>query len=60
MEPGETPEDYLVREIREELRVKIEIRLFYDDNVYRSTGQVIHLLFYCAESVRSHQLFMLT
>jgi len=51
LEPGETPEECLVREIREELRVEIEIRSFYDDNVYGSKDQAIHLLFYWAEVV---------
>ncbi|MGF9741448.1 8-oxo-dGTP diphosphatase MutT [Priestia megaterium] len=49
LETGETPEECLVREIREELRVEIEIRSFYDDNVYGFKDQAIHLLFYWAE-----------
>lgn len=49
IEPGETPEECLVREIREELRVDVEIGSFYDDNVYGSKDQDIHLLFYWAE-----------
>ncbi|MDT3765834.1 8-oxo-dGTP diphosphatase MutT [Priestia filamentosa] len=48
LEPGETPEECLVREIREELRIDVEIGSFYDDNVYGSKDQVIHLLFYWA------------
>ncbi|MFP3845908.1 8-oxo-dGTP diphosphatase MutT [Priestia filamentosa] len=49
IEPGETPEKCLAREIREELRVDVEIGSFYDDNVYGSKDQAIHLLFYWAE-----------
>lgn len=49
IEPGETPEECLVREIREELRVDVEIGSFYDDNIYGSEDQAIHLLFYWAE-----------
>ncbi|MEH7399188.1 8-oxo-dGTP diphosphatase MutT [Priestia megaterium] len=49
LEPGETPEECLVREIREELRVEVEIGSFYDDNVYSFKDQAIHLLFYWAE-----------
>jgi 8-oxo-dGTP diphosphatase len=49
IEPGETPEECLVREIREELRIDVEIGSFYDDNVYGSKDQAIHLLFYWAE-----------
>ncbi|MBG9812052.1 NUDIX hydrolase [Bacillus endophyticus] len=51
IEPGETPEECLVREIREELRIDIEIGSFYDDNVYGSKDQAIHLLFYWAEVI---------
>lgn len=49
LEPGETPEECLVREIREELQVEVEIGSFYDDNVYAFKDQAIHLLFYWAE-----------
>lgn len=49
IEPGETPEKCLAREIREELRVDVEIGSFYDDNVYGSKDQAIHLLFYWAK-----------
>ncbi|WP_257128671.1 8-oxo-dGTP diphosphatase MutT [Priestia megaterium] len=49
LEPGETPEQCLVREIREELRVEVEIGSFYDDNVYGFKDQAIYLLFYWAE-----------
>lgn len=49
LEPGETPEECLVREIREELQVEVEIGSFYDDNVYGFKDQPIHLLFYWAE-----------
>jgi len=48
LEPGETPEECLLREIREELRIEIEIGDFYDDNVYGHRDQAIHLLFYWA------------
>ncbi|MED4287174.1 (deoxy)nucleoside triphosphate pyrophosphohydrolase [Priestia megaterium] len=51
LERGETPAECLAREIREELRVEIEIKSFYDDNVYDSKDQAIHLLFYWAEVV---------
>lgn len=51
IEPGETPEECLVREIREELRVEVEIGSFYDDNVYGSKDQTIHLLFYWAKVI---------
>ncbi|MGG3182752.1 8-oxo-dGTP diphosphatase MutT [Priestia megaterium] len=49
LEPGETPEECLVREIREELRIEVEIGSFYDDNVYSFKDQAIHLLFYWAK-----------
>ncbi|MBK0295826.1 8-oxo-dGTP diphosphatase MutT [Bacillus sp. S34] len=49
LEPGETPEECLVREIREELRVKVEIGSFYDDNIYGFKDQAVHLLCYWAE-----------
>ena len=48
IEPGETPQVCLVREIKEELGVDVEIGPFYDDNVYSSQDHDIHLLFYWA------------
>jgi 8-oxo-dGTP diphosphatase len=51
IKPGETPEECLVREIREELRIDVEIGSFYDDNIYGSKDQAIHLLFYRAEII---------
>ncbi|UYP07259.1 (deoxy)nucleoside triphosphate pyrophosphohydrolase [Priestia megaterium] len=49
LEPGETPKEGLVREIREELTLEIEVGDFYDDNIYGSEDQAIHLLFYWAQ-----------
>jgi 8-oxo-dGTP diphosphatase len=49
LELGETPEECLVREIREELRIEVEIGDFYDDNVHGPKDQAIHLLFYWAQ-----------
>ncbi|GAB1810417.1 (deoxy)nucleoside triphosphate pyrophosphohydrolase [Priestia megaterium] len=51
VEPSETPEECLVREIREELRVEVKIGSFYDDSVYSSQDHDIHLLFYWAEVI---------
>ncbi|MFP7416040.1 (deoxy)nucleoside triphosphate pyrophosphohydrolase [Priestia filamentosa] len=51
IEPDETPEECLAREIREELRLDVEIGSFYDDNIYGSKDQAIHLLFYWAEVI---------
>ncbi len=51
LEAGETPEECLVREIREELRVDVEIGSFYDDSVYGAKDQAIHLLFYWSEVI---------
>ncbi|GAB1792385.1 (deoxy)nucleoside triphosphate pyrophosphohydrolase [Priestia megaterium] len=52
IEPGETPQDCLVREIKEELGVEVKIGPFYDDNVYNSQDHGIHLLFYWAEIIK--------
>ncbi|GAB1763162.1 (deoxy)nucleoside triphosphate pyrophosphohydrolase [Priestia aryabhattai] len=52
IEPGETPQDCLVREIKEELGVEVKIGPFYDDNVYNSQDHSIHLLFYWAEIIK--------
>jgi len=51
IEPGETPKECLVREIKEELGVEVKIGPFYDDNVYSSQDHDIHLLFYWAEVI---------
>ena len=51
IEPDETPQECLVREIKEELGVDVEIGPFYDDNVYSSQDHDIHLLFYWAEVI---------
>src|SRR6478735_678469 len=52
IEPGETPQECLVREIKEELGVEVKIGPFYDDNVYNSKDQYVHLLFYWAEVIK--------
>ncbi|MED3954710.1 (deoxy)nucleoside triphosphate pyrophosphohydrolase [Priestia aryabhattai] len=52
IEPGETPQDCLIREIKEELGVEVKIGPFYDDNVYNSQDHDIHLLFYWAEVIK--------
>ncbi|WP_394514476.1 (deoxy)nucleoside triphosphate pyrophosphohydrolase [Priestia aryabhattai] len=51
IEPGETPKECLVREIKEELGVEVKIGPFYDENVYSSQDHDIHLLFYWAEVI---------
>ncbi|MED4052294.1 (deoxy)nucleoside triphosphate pyrophosphohydrolase [Priestia megaterium] len=51
IEPGETPQECLVREINEELGVEVKIGPFYDDTVYSSQDRDIHLLFYWAEVI---------
>jgi len=52
IEPGETPKECLVREIKEELGVEVKIGHFYDENVYSSQDHHIHLLFYWAEVIK--------
>ncbi|GAB1779555.1 8-oxo-dGTP diphosphatase MutT [Priestia megaterium] len=51
IEPGETPQECLVREIKEELGVEVKIGPFYDDNVYSTQDHNIHLLFYWAKVI---------
>lgn len=51
IERGETPQECLVREIKEELGVEVKIGPFYDDNVYSTQDHDIHLLFYWAEVI---------
>ena len=48
VEPGESPEECLVREIREELGIKIEVDEFFGESVYRYDTVVIKLLAYKA------------
>lgn len=51
IEPGETPQECLVREIKEELGVEVKIGPFYDDNVYSTQDHNIHLSFYWAKVI---------
>jgi mutator protein MutT len=46
VEPGETDEEALVREIREELDVPISVRDFVAESIQDGSGTMIHLLGY--------------
>lgn len=48
IEPGETPEECLKREIKEELNVEIEVLDFFGDSVYPySTGKIRLMAYWC-------------
>jgi len=49
IEPGETPEAALKREIREELGVEIEVEDKVGENVHQYPAKKIHLHFYWAK-----------
>jgi len=51
MEAGESPEECLRREIREELALTITVGDFFADTVYEYPGKVVHLMAYWAEWV---------
>jgi 8-oxo-dGTP diphosphatase len=48
IEPGETPEACLIREIKEELGVEIEVDAFFAESIYRYDVETIRLLAYTA------------
>jgi len=48
IEPGETPEECLIREIEEELGIKIEVDKFFAESIYRYDIGTIKLLAYKA------------
>lgn len=51
VEAGETPEECLVREIEEELGIKIKVDSFFGENVYEYDTGTIRLLAYKAKWV---------
>ncbi len=51
MEPGETPEDCLIRELQEEMGVKIEITGFFGEYTFSLQTAVLHLNGYRARIV---------
>lgn len=48
IEPGESPEDALAREIKEELNVDIEVGEFFDADIHRYEQATIELAAYSA------------
>jgi len=48
VESGETPEECLVREIKEELGIKIEVDKFFAESIYRYATGTIKLIAYKA------------
>mgnify|MGYP001109704237 FL=1 len=51
IESGETPEECLVREIKEELGVDIKVDAFFAENTYQYNTEAIKLLAYKAKWV---------
>lgn len=51
LEPGEAPEDAVVRECREELGVELRVLDVYDVTFHRYPGRDVLLLFYACELV---------
>lgn len=48
VEPGETPQDCLKREIREELDVDVEVLDFFDESIYTyESGKIKLMAFWC-------------
>lgn len=48
MEDGETPEEYLKREIKEELDIDIEVEEFFGESIYHYESGLIRLVAYKA------------
>ncbi|MBO8127428.1 MAG: (deoxy)nucleoside triphosphate pyrophosphohydrolase [Firmicutes bacterium] len=46
IEPGETPEECLARELWEEFGIKVQVGEFFTDTIYNYGGGSIHLLAY--------------
>ena len=49
VEPNETPEESLVREMQEEFQIGIEVKDYYDESIYKYANGAIQLLVYWAE-----------
>lgn len=58
LEAGESPEECLAREIREELAITIAVGDFFADAIYEYPGKVVHLMAYWADwtegEIKSH------
>ncbi|MBP2642892.1 MAG: mutator MutT protein [Firmicutes bacterium] len=49
IDPGETPEECLKREIQEEFSIDIEVGKLFDKNLYTySGGQILVLAYFCS------------
>ncbi|WP_018086512.1 8-oxo-dGTP diphosphatase MutT [Desulfurispora thermophila] len=48
IEPGETPEECLIREMREEFQVEIGVDGFFGESIYHYEHLTVHLLAYLA------------
>ena len=49
IDPGETPEDCLVRELREEFQIEIKIDSFFAENLYtHSNGRILVMAYLCS------------
>ncbi|MCM3730105.1 8-oxo-dGTP diphosphatase MutT [Fictibacillus nanhaiensis] len=48
IEQGETPEECLTREIKEEFQITIKVEEYYDESIYEYEFGSIHLLVYWA------------
>lgn len=57
IEPGETPQQCLKREMREELEVEIDVLDFFGESIYRyDHGEIRLLAYYCRWSGGSFSL----
>lgn len=52
IETGETPEDSLIREIKEEMNIDIEVQQYFGENIHNYGDKIIKLMAYYAKKIK--------
>ena len=54
IEPGESPVQALVREVKEECNIEIKNHFFFEETLYQYQDKTVHLFFYVVRSFIGH------